>query len=124
MTPKEKEPLKTKICPACGKEKSTTSFYKTKSGLRSRCKMCQLQKVNRIKDTETKVSNKRRRVEGPALFNVSKIDWIQTYNLLKSMGYDLEKNIHLQFCEKHNFQPNNRGFENSIIYSPKDLGMI
>jgi hypothetical protein len=127
MTPIEKEPLKTKICPSCGKEKPITSYYKTKavkSGFSSRCKMCQLEKVNRVKNVETGKVGKKTREDGPALFNVSKKDWEKTFLFLQEIGYDLKKDIHLQFCEKHNFEPSKRGYEKSLIYSPKDLNMI
>ena len=60
----------------------------------------------------------------PQLWNVKKEDWIETFEFLKQIGYDLSKDIHEQFCDKHNLTPRKRKYENSIIYTPQELGMI
>ena len=123
MTPNEKNLVETKICCSCKKKKSIKSFYKSNvKSIMNRCKICNQQGKMCINETQSRLKHKKE--DGPQLFNVSKNDWIKTFLFLQSIGYDLEKDIHLQFCEKHNFEPNKRGFENSIIYSPKDLGMI
>lgn len=123
MTPNEKKLVETKICCSCEKEKSITHFYKNKiNSITNRCKLCILQGNICVNQTRSKLKNKKE--DGPQLFNVSKNDWVKTFLFLQEIGYDLKKDIHLQFCEKHNFEPNKRAFENSIIYSPKDLGMI
>lgn len=124
MTPKEKEDLTTKICCSCGIEKSAKSFYKINNSLQSnRCRICKLQ--GKMCHGKMKVEKgKRNNVEGPMLINVKKQDWEKTFLFLQDIGYDLNKDIHEQFCEKHNLPTKKRGYENSTIFSPKDLGLI
>lgn len=126
MTPKEKELVRTKVCASCGKEKDRRFYYTYKScrdGLSPRCKICHTQGLEK----KTEIINnggRKRNQDGPALFNVSRKDWIQTYELLEKMGYDLNNDLHIQFCEKHNLEPKRRTPEKSLIFSPKDLGMV
>ena len=123
MTPNQKELVETKICCSCENEKPITHFYKnSKKSIASRCKLCNLQKKMCVNETRSKLKNKKE--DGPQLFNVSKNDWEKTFLFLQSIGYDLKKDIHEQFCKKHNLTTTKRAFENSIIYSPKDLNMI
>lgn len=126
MTSPEKEVLKTKICCGCGKEKDIKHFYKNAllpTGYEKRCKIC---KNSRVK-CKKGVGNKRGRPQlknQPQLWNVRKKDWVDTYEFLKSIGYDLNKNIHEQFCEKHNLPTRKRMKEKSLQYSPQDLGLV
>jgi hypothetical protein len=124
MTPREKESLKMKICCACNKEKEIKSFYKStlyKDGFENRCKICKQNCIKCRKPAVRKITKKRNE---PALWNVNKQDWVDTYEFLKTIGYCLTKNIHEQFCEKHNLTPKKRGYEKSVIYSPQDLDLI
>lgn len=128
MSLPEKEVLKTKICCSCEKEKTLNEFWRnrdTKSGYDGKCKYCRV-KGYYCKKKPKKESGKPKNIEGPQLYNCSKQDWIETYEFLKNIGYDLsgEKTIHEQFCEKHNLTPRKRMREKSIQYSPKDLGLI
>lgn len=126
MSLEKKEVLKTKICCSCKMEKDISSFYRNvlvSSGFEGRCKLCKKQgKKCRKKKEYTGVG--RPKYNAPQLFNVRKKDWIETFEFLKSMGYDLSKNIHEQFCERHNLKPRKRMYEKSIQYTPKDLGLI
>ena len=131
MTPPEEQVLKSKICCACNKEKEITSFYKNAmmpSGWEARCKTCRYEgcKCRKTKSYERSknLTSGRPKSNAPQLWNVRKKDWIETFEFLKSMGYDLSKNIHEQFCERHNLKPRKRMKEKSIQYTPQDLGLI
>lgn len=124
MTPNEKEPLKTKICCSCGIEKSIKSFYIIKNSAQAnRCRICKVE--GKMCNSKMNVEKtKRNIVEGPMLINVKKEDWVKTFLFLQDIGYDLKKDIHEQFCEKHNLPTRKRYWEASTIFSPKDLGLI
>ena len=125
MTPNEKELVETRICCSCKKEKPIKSFYKsTAKSIADRCKLCNQQNKKCIDVIEKPVKKGRGNSDGPALFNVSKRDWEKTFLFLKQIGYDLNKDLHLQFCEKYNLEPKKRTYEASVIYSPKDLGLV
>ncbi len=42
-----------------------------------------------------------------------------TYELLELLGYDITKNIHKQFCEKHNFVYNEKKKRRVSTYNKK-----
>lgn len=125
----KKSPMGNKVCCACEKEKPMTEYYKNKnvlSGYSNKCKMCHIHGNlcrKKGKSSNRKTLIKKREV-GPSLFNVKKEDWIETYKFLESIGYDLNKNIHEQFCIKHGLKKKKRTYEKSIQYSPKELGLI
>ena len=128
MTSPEKQVLKTKICCACKKEKELKSFYVNaymKDGYEARCKICKKSKILCRKKEYVKRGRPQLKNQ-PQLWNVRKKDWIETYEFLKKIGYDLSSNktIHEQFCEKHNIKPRKRMYEKSLQYSPKDLGLV
>ena len=126
MTSPEKEVLKTKVCCACRKEKDITSFYRNimmPTGWEARCKLCKKDKVSCRAKTDRSKSGRPKQMSSPQLWNVKKEDWIETYNFLKSIGYDITQNIHEQFCLKHNLKKKKRTYEKSIQYTPKDLGL-
>lgn len=128
MTPSEKQVKETKICCSCKRAKQLKDFYRnsgSSSGYEGRCKICKKQKL-RCYSSENKNKAGRPQLKNmPQLWNVRKKDWIDTFNFLKSLGYELsgQKTIHQQFCEKHNLQPRKRMYEKSIKYTPKDLGL-
>lgn len=127
MTTPEKQDLQFKTCCACKKEKEIKSFYRNMmmpSGWESRCKLCRQNKLKCRKGKSKRNAAKPALKNVPQLWNVRKRDWIETYEFLKSIGYDLSKNIHEQFCERYNLQPRKRMYEKSIQYSPKDLGLV
>lgn len=128
MTPPKKEVLKFKVCCACGKDKEIKNFYKNnirEDGFDGRCKACKIAcKKCRQGRRKTKPIFTKQDKNAPMLFNVTQKDWIEMYKFLESIGYSLEENIHIQFCEKHNLTPRKRMREKSLYYSPKDLDMI
>ena len=130
MTSPEKQVLKTKICCSCKEEKRPKDFYvnnHNKDGLSYRCKECFQSGKICVRNATPRVKYNRKgrpTTDFPQLYNVKEQDWIETYKFLEKIGYDLTKNSHLQFCEKHNLKPRKRLKEKSIIYSPEDLGLI
>ena len=126
---KKNKVVETKVCCACNLEKPINYFYRNarlETGYEKRCKVCKRNKVKCRKSAE----EKRERVgrpnlrDAPQLYNVKKKDWVEMYNFLKKIGYDLTKNIHEQFCKKHNLKPRKIGYDKTIKYTPKDLGII
>ena len=96
-----------------------------KGGYEARCKMCKKAKILCRKKEGIK-RGRPKYLDGPQLLNVRKQDWIETYEFLKMIGYELsgDKTIHQQFCERYNLPPRKRMKEKSIQYSPKDLGLV
>lgn len=128
MSLQKKEVPKSKICCACKKEKDITSFYRNAmmaTGYESRCKFCKQSKNRcRAENGKDKRSDNGKKRNSPQLWNVRREDWIDTFNFLEKIGYDLHTNIHEQFCSKYNLEPRPRMKEKSIQYSPEELGMI
>ena len=96
------------------------------TGWEVRCKVCKKNKVSCRAKTDRSRAGRPKHRNSPQLWNVRKEDWIETYEFLKSIGYDLsgDKTIHEQFCERYNLEPRKRMYEKSIQYSPKDLGLV
>lgn len=60
-------------------------------------------------------------MSGLKLTNTTKKDWCEMFALLEKIGYDLTKNIHLQFCEKHSLTPRKKKpSEKMRTYIPSD----
>jgi hypothetical protein len=123
---KEKEGLKTKICKICKLEKSLKSFNKNGSfrdGYQSRCKLCVkngylIHKDNIIdKDYEWPDSFRLR--------NPTKSDYTEMWKLMKNIGYDLNRSISDQFCEKYGFEVTGYNINKDKItyFSPKECGL-
>lgn len=129
MSLPEKQVLKTKICSACGLKKSLTSFYKKgklSEEYEARCKICRYNRVKQLKGIESILERGRPKQDAPQLWNVRRSDWIETFEFLKKIGYNLsgDKTIHEQFCEKYGLNPKKRTYEKSIQYTTKDLGLV
>lgn len=123
----EKKVLKSKICCSCLKRKELeTGFHKNsamKDGRYNRCKIC----VNLGLNCRPKPSNKKikrfKKNDGPYLLNIRDTDWIEMYDFLKQIGYDLNGSIHEQFCSKYNLTPKERTKEKSIQFTAQELGL-
>lgn len=114
-----------KICCACGIEKSIKSFYANRAlraGYEGRCKNCFTTR-KRCRKRKEEIERKKRELY-PSISTTTKEDWIETYEFLQKIGYDLSEDIHLQLCEKYGLKPRKRMREKTIQYSPSDLGMI
>jgi hypothetical protein len=112
-----------KICKACGLEKKIKSFGKTSVGNRGNvCNICKAS-GNTIKKG---VKSDSRHVKDNALQlgNPTIKDYINTYEFLESIGYNLSEDIHEQFCKKYNITPNSPKQEFKNYYSKKDCGFI
>lgn len=118
------EGLKTIVCPACQREKEVKYFYKNNqnyNGYQPRCKICQQTKKRINPNRPDKPMSS---VRALCLSRIDKNDFIDAYDFLKKSGYDLERNIHIQFCEKYGLIPKERTKEKSLYFSPKDLGIV
>lgn len=128
MTPLENNVLKSKICCSCSKDKDIKNFPKNSvkpDGYENRCRQCKLSgKKCRRGPKKVKPLVLPSDLRAPMLFNVVKEDWVDMYEFLKSIGYSLDRNIHEQFCEKHNLKKRKRMYERSQYFSPKDLGLV
>jgi hypothetical protein len=99
-------------CNACGIVKQKTSFYKCakcKDGISKICKTCKLQNrpSQKLKEKPHTFNQEFRRSEKHhyTLAGCTLEDYLQMYDLMKLMGYDVEKgNIHQQFLDKYNPQ--------------------
>lgn len=116
-----------KICCACGIQKPIKNFYVNNSvpaGYDSRCKLCKLNK-NRCRALKGEKKVVQKRIDlFPYIANPTKKDWIEMYEFLVKIGYDLKENIHIQLCKKYNLQPRVRMKEKSKQYSPSELGLV
>jgi len=109
-------------CTYCGQEKELELFSKnnfTKDGYLAICKLCFNERAKTYrKKGEKKPASK---TSGLKLGNTTKKDWCLMFAALEKMGYDLTRDIHQQFCEKHNLPPRKRKpSEKLITYIPSD----
>jgi len=96
--------MELKTCKACNKPKAHSSFYKNgRGGILARCKHC----ISEGRYIALRAKEPLNFTSHIRLSNVVKKNYIETYELLEKMGYDLKQDIHIQFCKKHNLEPNN-----------------
>lgn len=125
----DKDALKQKMCKACNMIKDIKSFHKNnlfRDGYDARCKLCKQEgKTCTKKHIGESLQKKLRDADnGLKLSSVRKEDWLETYNLLSEMGYDLTQNISEQFCLKYGLKYKERRDAKGLYKSPKDLGII
>lgn len=102
--------METKICNACEIEKSLESFYRCKNcrqGRASICKVCKVQNKpsRKVKENPHPFNQEFRRSEKHhyTLAGCTLEDYLQMYEIMKSIGYDVEKgDIAQQFLDRHN----------------------
>ena len=54
------------------------------------------------------------------LTNTKKTDYCDMYRFLGKIGYDLTRDIHIQFCEKYNLPLKKRPSKSQNHYGPND----
>jgi len=120
---KELEPVETKICRACEKEKKITSYSRTASGNRAGvCNLC--------RSLGNTIKNKNRSQKEPTknhplqLGNVSQKDYEIMYKYMEKMGYNLSQDLHEQFCIKYGLTPNSPKKTFLNHHTQKDCGLI
>jgi hypothetical protein len=97
-----------KICNACKIEKSIESFYRCKNcrgGKLPICKTCKQHGVKVNKDHIVHPFNQMWRQPDSKFFSLSgvrKEEYELMWELLKQMGYDVNKDIHQQFIDRYN----------------------
>ena len=120
MTEKNDDNIK-RVCKACGNEKNLKSFHRNglyKDGFDVRCKICKRQGVL-VKERKPK---KIAKTPSPlSLKCPTKEDYKTMFLFLERMGYDLNRDIHIQFCEKYNFKPKKRPYKSENFYTLEEL---
>ena len=114
--------LETKVCKACGIEKDLNQYHKTKGvgdGYTARCKKCKMDGLLIPKEKKEKQEYKPLTLAAPSIE-----DYTEMYLTLKKMGYDLNRDLHIQFCEKYGLSPNNPKQKFKHHISQKSLGLI
>lgn len=109
--------VESKLCRACNQIKVVRSFNRVNGVLQPRCKQCKMEGNLINKRTKDYVSRTKTYFK---LVKPTKDDYIETYQLLEKMGYDLKKDIHTQFCEKHNLTPRNPKKQHTSYISPEE----
>lgn len=102
--------METRICNACQIDKSIESFYRCKGcreGRMSICKTCKLQgkKSQKSKEKLHPFNQEFRRSEKQhyTLAGCTQEDYLQMYDIMRLMGYNLENgDIAQQFLDRHN----------------------
>lgn len=110
-------PDQKKRCTACNKIKSLKSFginRQNKDGYHYRCKLCMNARNKMMRDAKktTDLSHLR-------LTNVGLKDYVKAYQLLREIGYDINKPIHKQFCSKHKLEYKKRIKKSRNAYTKK-----
>lgn len=92
----------------------------SKDGHNNKCAMC----VNDYNKVKNRIKEKPRpdgSLRSMVIVHPSRYDYLMMYKAMEQMGYDLEKDIHLQFCEKYNLPPKQRQIKNKNKWSYKEL---
>jgi hypothetical protein len=105
--------MKTKVCRVCKREKSVESFYKRTSypdGLANECRICinvYAREYRKRKKQEQQEPEDKVRKSPPAirLSATRPDDYCEMWEFLSSIGYDVNGNVHLQFCNKYGLTP-------------------
>lgn len=111
--------VETKLCRACNEIKVARAFHRVNGVLAPRCKQCKIagNLIPRTTVDYTARTGMKLRLGKP-----TKNDYVETYELLQKMGYDLKKDIHTQFCERYNLKPRNPKKEFKSHISPEECG--
>jgi hypothetical protein len=120
MSSEKNDLLKSQICCSCGKLKEIESFYRNqqyKSGRDAKCKICKFNGSFCKKKPKSHYAPKN---EALLMRSVKKEDYCDLFTFFSALGYDLEKDIHLQFCERYDLKPKKRSNKDKSRYSPAD----
>ena len=127
LTMKDIEISETTLCIACNIKKPINQFYRNNAligGYEKRCKICKKNNISsRQKNDKIYKSTKSTGDFSPSLVGLSQEDFRSCYLFLQKIGYDLNRNLHEQFCEKHNLPVNPEPYKTKFYFSPKDLGL-
>jgi hypothetical protein len=110
-----------KICYECKVEKPVSEFnIKTsnKDGYNNKCAECM-----REYQRERAKHKVKQPVEVSKGFKLNKPgieEYERMYGFLISAGYDVSKDIHIQFCEKYNLVPKPRGIKDRNQFTYED----
>ena len=96
----------TKVCIKCGIDKPISEYHKSKAftdGINSKCGLCvnTYNSIRNKKKTKEKKGDTNRHL---SLFNPTQKDYCMMYKMLTNLGYDIKKNIHKQFVDRHSLE--------------------
>jgi hypothetical protein len=114
------EEVTEKKCSTCGKVKRLDSFGKNKrnkDGKDGMCKICK--NTYQVKNRQERYDYDRTS-SAAKMSGLTKRDWCKTYEFLISIGYDVTKDIHLQFSERYGLLYKKRPGRNKISYTYED----
>jgi len=100
-----------KVCTACGKLKSIKNFYRNallKTGFEPRCKICKNNNIKSKKVSDTSPRRNKWNTKWEDFFKMSgvrKQDYSEMYRFFKELNYNIDEDIHRQFCERHGLKP-------------------
>jgi hypothetical protein len=118
-------PKETRMCASCEVTKPINQFYRNNAlidGYEKRCKTCKINNISsRVKAEPKEKYNAEVTMN---LVGLREDDFKSTYLFLQSIGYDLSRNLHEQFCEKYNLPVNPVPYTTKYHFSPKDLDLI
>ena len=124
LTMKDIKTSETRTCASCDVKKPINQFYRNNAlidGYEKRCKTCKINNISsRVKAEPKEKYNAEVTMN---LVGLREDDFRSTYLFLQSIGYNLSKNIHEQFCLKYNLPFNPERYETNYYFSPKDLGL-
>jgi hypothetical protein len=128
LTMKDIKISETKLCIACDVKKPINQFYRNNAlidGYEKRCKSCKINNISSRVKAEPKSFGEKYNAEVTMnLVGLREDDFRSTYLFLQSIGYDLSRNLHEQFCEKYNLPVNPVPYTTKYHFSPKQLGLV
>jgi hypothetical protein len=120
-----------KICKTCGVLKPLEQYYSCKNcnmGRAGSCKMCVIQKktTKKLEDGKIHPFNKefrRSEISHYSMAGSTKQDYMDMWEIMAAMGYDVEKDIAQQFLDRHNvnekypmkYKKRKHGFESYFL---------
>ena len=113
----------TKICKKCGIDKPLNEYHRGKAftdGLNSKCSVC-VNEYNSIRNKEKRKLTKKDFTNAFfRLSNTPKKDYCSMFEFMSVIGYDLNKDIHKQFCIKYNLPYTKREVKSKNKYTHTD----
>lgn len=100
--------METKVCKCCGIKKDNSQFHKCKActlGTVNVCKVCKSKGLTVPKDYKTPKFNIKYSKIDDSMFRlngVTKQDYLQMYEFIKGLGYDVNGDVHRQWLDKKN----------------------
>ena len=116
-----------KVCKKCGIDKPINEYHKSKAfidGFNNKCRGC-VNLYNSIRNKEKRILAKKDYTNVFfRLSNTPKRDYCSMFEFMDSIGYDINEDIHKQFCIKHNLPYKKRESKSKNLYTHCDCVKI